>query len=120
MPNCISFSNIVNLQAMLGGFNLPAPARQHVGMITLEERFALFRLAREHADGRGVIVDAGIFLGASTVCFSLGLQARAGSSSPPAIGVRPELLSFDLAVCDDVVAPIINWHFPDDPPAGRG
>lgn len=84
-------------------------------MTTLEERLALFRLAREHADGRGVIVDAGTFLGASTVCFSLGLKSRMNLAPP-----RPQLLSFDLALCDHVVAPIINWHFPNDPPLAAG
>lgn len=109
-------NTLVSLQAMLGGYNLPAPAREHPGMTTLEERLALFRLASEHADGRGVIVDAGTFLGASTACFSLGLSKRIGAV-PPA---EPQLLSFDLAVCDDVVAPIINWHFPNDAPLAAG
>ena len=43
-------------------------------MMSLLEKRVLSTLARERYTGEGVIIDAGIFLGASTVCFGEGLR----------------------------------------------
>lgn len=49
-------------------------------------------------------MDAGVFLGASTRCPAAGL--RASASHRPAD--RPRLRSFDLCLCDDYMAGLIN------------
>jgi hypothetical protein len=61
---------------LLGGTFLPTPVRRHAGMISLEERYALYWLTLNHFAGKGAIVDAGCFLGASSVCFGAALQRR--------------------------------------------
>jgi hypothetical protein len=43
-------------------------------MMSMLEKRVLFTLARERYTGEGLIIDAGIFLGASTVCFGEGLR----------------------------------------------
>jgi len=43
-------------------------------MMSGVEKRVLFNLARKHYTGQGIIVDAGIFLGASTVCFGEGIR----------------------------------------------
>jgi hypothetical protein len=47
-------------------------------MLTYEERELLRTLAEQHPLRRGCIVDAGCFLGGSTLAFALGLRAREG------------------------------------------
>ena len=44
-------------------------------MMTKDEVSLVYRLAAAHYSGRGEIVDAGIFLGASTHAFARGLEA---------------------------------------------
>lgn len=46
-------------------------------MMSMLEKRVLFTLARERYSGEGLIIDAGIFLGASTVCFGDGLCQNA-------------------------------------------
>ena len=53
---------------------LPDNLRDSISMISPEEKAFLFGLARNHYTGVGSIVDAGIFLGASTKCFAAGLN----------------------------------------------
>ncbi len=57
-----------------------APVPPEVGatptMLSLEERTLLHVLARDYARGRGAIVDAGCFLGGSTVALASGLAAN--------------------------------------------
>lgn len=53
---------------------LPETVQSHVGMISMQERRLLYGLAKEFYTGKGVIVDAGTFLGASTVAFAQGLR----------------------------------------------
>ncbi len=50
------------------------------GMTSPREKGMLYWLARNMYDGEGIIVDAGIFLGASTNAFATGLKA--GESAP--------------------------------------
>jgi hypothetical protein len=84
-------SDATALAHMLGGTFLPAPVRRHPGMISPEERYALYWLTLNYFRGEGVIVDAGCFLGASTACFGSALQAR---------GFRPNKMvhSYDLGI----------------------
>ncbi|MEM7192990.1 MAG: hypothetical protein AAF405_09055 [Pseudomonadota bacterium] len=53
---------------------LPEGVRSHPGMISDEERRLLYGCARDHYLGKGVIVDAGVFLGASTIALGQGLR----------------------------------------------
>jgi hypothetical protein len=43
-------------------------------MLSYSERALLFLLARNHVDGRGAIVDAGCFVGGSTLALAMGLR----------------------------------------------
>lgn len=45
-------------------------------MMSMVEKRVLFNLARKHYSGEGVIIDAGIFLGGSTVCFGEGIRGN--------------------------------------------
>jgi len=84
--------------------SLPPRARNHPGMITLEERMALYALARHYYAGTGIIVDAGIFLGASTACFAEGLRRRG-------IAEGKLIQSYDLPVCEPVIAPLVAGYY---------
>lgn len=62
-------------------------------MLTHDERRLLHWLARDVWEGWGAIVDAGCFLGGSTVSFASGLQAR--TAAPASNGPRPPIWSYD-------------------------
>lgn len=62
-------------------------------MIVPDERALLYALARDHPFERGCIIDAGCFLGGSTLSFALGLRARAD-------GRRVPLHTYDRFVLD--------------------
>ncbi|WP_295524632.1 hypothetical protein [Novosphingobium sp. Chol11] len=66
-------------------------------MMSLLEKRVLFTLARERYTGEGVIIDAGIFLGASTVCFGDGIRLNPLAKK---IGKRWEkpIISFERAI----------------------
>jgi hypothetical protein len=70
--------------ARLMGTISPAATKVPSMMSMLEKRL-LFNLARNHYAGEGIIIDAGIFLGASTVCFGDGIRKNAQAA---AIGAR--------------------------------
>ncbi len=76
------------------GAPLPGSLSTHPGMITPRERALLYSAAREYFLGRGVIVDAGIFLGASTAAFALGLRENPNCSN----GCENRIVSYDIAV----------------------
>ncbi|MBF9031728.1 hypothetical protein HKCCE3408_15110 [Rhodobacterales bacterium HKCCE3408] len=73
--------------------DLPTPVAQHPGLITGRERALLFKLARDHYRGDGLIIDAGIFFGASTVAFAEGLMAAGRNPG----SFRP-IRSYDIAI----------------------
>lgn len=75
---------------------LPKEIREHPGMISHYERRLLYGLARERYRGKGVIVDAGVFLGASTIAFGRGLVENKSISLNEV--PQPPLRSFDRAV----------------------
>lgn len=80
----------------------PVPPRvlEHPGLITERERGLLYWLARHHFTGEGSIVDAGIFLGASTRAFAVGLRENRAARDrlPPD---RKPIASYDLGVFVD-------------------
>jgi hypothetical protein len=74
---------------------LPEAALAVPSMMSIPERQFLYGLAKNYYRGTGVIVDAGIFLGASTNCFGEGLKSnrRARHSA-----VQRPLISFERGV----------------------
>ncbi len=79
------------LHHVLEGSRLPLTVRRHPGMISPEERAALYYTTLNHYRGDGVIVDAGCFLGASTACFAAALNARGATP-------RKAVHSYDMGV----------------------
>ncbi len=74
--------------------DLPETVVCHPGMITRAERALLYWLASTRYSGAGQIVDAGVFLGASTVALASGLadnSRREGFS-------MPSIHSYDIAI----------------------
>ena len=65
----MNYSNLGNIS------DVPPAVLSFPSMMTLEEKALLFHLARDVFSGAGVIVDAGLFLGASTHAFCHGLRA---------------------------------------------
>lgn len=56
--------------------NCPNEILSHPSMMSKDEKRLLYGIAKEYYTGSGVIIDAGIFLGASTLCFARGLQSN--------------------------------------------
>jgi len=54
-------------------------------MLSPEEQALLYTLARDHAGGEGAIVDAGCFLGGSSVALLAGVRDRAEPWSGPPV-----------------------------------
>jgi hypothetical protein len=69
-------------------------------MIKREEYELLYLLARDHFRGEGNIIDAGVFVGSSTLAFGRGLLASGKQFSAPPIH------TYELGVADDYMA---NW-----------
>ncbi len=71
----ISSEGVVCLTPEFGGLMraIPKSALETPSMMSSPERRALYNLAARYYTGAGIIVDAGIFLGASTRCFGEGI-----------------------------------------------
>lgn len=76
--------------------DLPDAVASHPGMISKPERALLYGLAKNAYRGQGRIVDGGMFLGASTSAFVLGLRADGGADLYKGPG-KP-VLSFEMAI----------------------
>ena len=83
---------------------ISAPPSAHAApsMIAPEERNLLYYLARHYYSGTGRIVDAGCFLGGSTVAFCAGLRDGRHTRSLPVIE------SYDVFKVDDFM---LNYFF---------
>jgi len=66
-------------------------------MVGSDERRLLFSLARDSFSGAGAIVDAGCFLGGSTLALGAGLRANPGAGSQVA------LHAYDMFLLDDIM-----------------
>ncbi len=66
--------NITALKNIRLKNRMPELLCEHPGMISNAERSLLFNLAKHYFQNQGTIIDAGAFLGASTVCFAQGLK----------------------------------------------
>lgn len=95
--NAIEFSGKPWDQAPAPDDIYPVP-----GMLGDEERRALYWIAKNAYEGKGAIVDAGAFVGASAVCLAAG-SAASGCAR------RPSVYSFDyFAAIDDYVVDFIS------------
>jgi hypothetical protein len=72
------------------GEPLPKDVWDHPTMISYDERALLYVLARDYVRGNGAIIDAGCFLGGSTIALAAGL-----AENPRASGSRP-IRTYDL------------------------
>ena len=84
--------------APLREISIPPAVIAFPGMTSAGEKEALFRLASQYYQGSGLIIDAGLFLGASTNAFASGLK-----SNPLALenivgqGIRP-IKAYEIAI----------------------
>lgn len=83
---------------------IPASSLATPSMMSIAERQFLFGLASRYYSGKGIIIDAGIFLGASTRCFGEGLRANARYEEFRQNWPQP-VVSFERA--------IVNPNMPD-------
>lgn len=84
----------------LPGYGIDAtPARvlDYPGMTAKSEKALLYWLAKNWYRGEGIIVDAGLFLGASTNAFAEGIKANATALGRLAGQYRP-IHSYDIAI----------------------
>lgn len=69
---------------------LPEMASHIPSMMSLDERKLLLNLAKHEYRGEGVIMDAGVFCGASTACLGAGLMAN--KAYRDLVGHRPNII----------------------------
>ncbi len=91
--------------------DLPSDVVNVPTMLSYEERKLLYWLARDYATGDAAIVDAGCFLGGSTVSILVGLRDRTIPWAGPAVA------SYDRFRIEDYTIP---QFFADDPTARPG
>ncbi len=89
---------------------LPLSLRNVPSMMTSEEKTLLYNLARYYFSDQGCIIDAGIFLGASTTCFAEGLL----KSGKPLTSRRKPIRSFEWGICDTFTATLFNSIYKTD------
>lgn len=63
--------------------NLPDEVSRVPSMMSKEEKSFLYGMAKDYYIGEGEIVDAGVFLGGSTVCFGVGLRNNSNQIDSP-------------------------------------
>jgi hypothetical protein len=73
-----SIMKTTHIPAFANRFRAPLPEMvSHIpSMMSLDERKLLLNLAKHEYQGKGVIMDAGVFCGASTACLGAGLMAN--------------------------------------------
>ena len=81
----------MNINTLTSTLDVPESVLNFPSMMTSGEKALLFHLARDHFEGTGIIVDAGLFLGASTEAFCRGLQIK---------GIKSKKIvhSYDIAI----------------------
>lgn len=87
----------------------PPTALDVPSMMSVEERTLLYGLARRHFRGDGVIVDGGIFLGASTRCFADGLRANPALAKARTVTAKP-IVSFEKGSTNPGMIPFFERH----------
>ena len=66
---------------------IPDPVRSCYSMMSRDERVLLYSLAKHAFSGEGAIVDAGVFLGGSTICFGQGVKDGGRAPAEPVVHV---------------------------------
>jgi hypothetical protein len=84
---------------------LPEELRHVKTMLSAQELDLLYTLARDRYTGRGEIVDAGAFLGGSTLALAGGLR-----DNPGTFGKGGRVHSYDLFVSDRFVSQFIDGY----------
>ncbi len=77
--------------------NIPKQVLTVPSMMSVPERRFLYGLAAKYYTGEGLIIDAGIFLGASTTCFGEGLRENANLQRAQAKWKQP-VVSFERGI----------------------
>jgi hypothetical protein len=78
--------------------DVPEKAIEYPSMTTMHEKQLLYRLARNFYEGKGLIIDAGLFLGASTNAMGWGIRDNADLLHKVRdLGVKP-IQSYDIAL----------------------
>ncbi len=88
---------------------IPASCRDTPSMISLPEKQFLFGLASRYYAGKGLIVDAGIFLGASTRCFGEGLRSNPRQEDIVRALPRP-IVSYERAIVNPNMPRFFRKH----------
>ncbi len=94
--------------ARLMGTISPAATKVPSMMSMLEKRL-LFNLARNYYAGEGVIIDAGIFLGASTVCFGEGIRKNVQSAAIRTRWAKP-IVALELGIINPGMPAFFKRH----------
>lgn len=94
--------------ARLMGTISPAATKVPSMMSMLEKRL-LFNLARNYYTGAGIIIDAGIFLGASTVCFGEGIRKNPQAAAIRARWAKP-IISLELGIINPGMPVFFKRH----------
>lgn len=76
---------------------IPSSSLSVPSMMSVPEKRFLFGLASRYYSGKGIIVDAGIFLGASTRCFGEGVRANPHFAEITQTWPQP-VISFEKAI----------------------
>lgn len=87
----------------------PPTAMGVPSMISAPEKRFLYGLAKHYYRGEGIIVDAGIFLGASTRCFDDGLRENPHLAKGRAIKDRP-IVSFEKGIAFSTAIPLFKQY----------
>lgn len=94
--------------ARLMGTISPAATKVPSMMSMLEKRL-LFNLARNYYVGEGIIIDAGIFLGASTVCFGEGIRKNPLAAAICARWAKP-IVALELGIINPGMPAFFKRH----------
>lgn len=89
---------------------LPESVKQPTTMLLETELTLLYSLGKEYFKNQGLIIDAGCFLGGSTIAFAKGVQANTKIKK-----VKKVIYSYDFFIVESWS---IGIYFPDDTPLG--
>lgn len=78
-------------------------------MMSQQEKQFLYHLARDYYTGEGYIVDAGIFLGASTYCFGAGVRDNRNSAAIVASRPKP-VISIEKGIVNPTMIRAMRHH----------
>ena len=100
-----------HVPSLAGAIRLAAPdvSRSIPSMMSRDERALLLALARETYRGDGMIIDAGVFCGASTVCFGQGIAASPHRAAILARWPRP-VQTYEFGIVNPGMIPFFERH----------